>query len=168
MKSLLDRIKDRCTVDPVTGCWIWTQAVSEEGYPQFQLTELFGRRSMYVRRVVFAVAVGTLTSRLLVVSNCENRLCCCPEHLFAMAPATFSKTTQRKARQSRGLAHGLAVKRGRTYKLTGKAEEIRQRLARGESQTALAAEYGVHKTAISHLWRNKSHKTGSPFGGLAR
>lgn len=170
MKPLIARLRDRCQVDKDTGCWLWTQAVSEDGYPQFQLTELFGRRSMYVRRVVYAIACGPLTSRQLVTSTCENPLCCAPLHLRAMAPSQFARTGFRKLSQSRGALHGAAVKRSRKrpYKLEGKAAEIRARLAAGESQTALAKEYGVHKTTISHLWRGKSWAEASPFSGLGR
>lgn len=164
MKSLVDRIRDRCDVDPLTDCWLWRQAVSAEGYPQFGVAELFGRRSMYVRRVVYAVACGPLHARQLVISTCENRLCCNPLHLRAMTAAQHAKTQARRDAQSRGRTHGLAVRRGRTYKLTGKAQEIRARLAAGERQIDLAREFGVHKTAISHLWRGVSHKTASPFG----
>jgi hypothetical protein len=170
MKPLVARIRDRCEVETATGCWIWKQGTTDEGYPQIQLTALFGRRSYKVRRLVYAIACGPLTSRQMVTAVCENPLCCAPLHLRAMAPGQFARTGFRKSRQSRGIAHGIAVKLGRTrpYKLDGKAAEIRARLAAGESQTALAKEYGVHKTTISHLWCGKSWAQESPFGGLRK
>ena len=170
MKSLIDRLRDRCTVDEVDGCWLWRQSVSGDGYPQIQITELFGRRSFYVRRLMYTIACGPLTSRQVVTSTCENPLCCAPLHLRAMSPAQAAGTSLQRQRQSRGKTHGLAVRRGRTraYKLDGKVAEIRARLAAGESQKALAIEYGVHKTTISHLWRGCSWAEATPFSGLKR
>ena len=79
MKSLLERIKDRCRVWE-TGCWIWTQATNNMGYPEMRVASL-SKNCMNVRRLVYELAVGPLTERYLVTSTCKVKTCCNPAHL---------------------------------------------------------------------------------------
>jgi len=81
MKSLLERIKDRCKVEYSTDCWIWTQTKGNTGYPSIRISEL-SPHPILVRRLTYLLAVGPIGARLLVSAKCGQQLCCNPEHLF--------------------------------------------------------------------------------------
>src|SRR5512139_2560200 len=80
MKSLLDRVKDRCKVDEATGCWVWTQNTHVEGYPTMRVSS-FSKKPMLVRRLVYELAVGVLSDRKVVTTTCGEVKCCNPAHL---------------------------------------------------------------------------------------
>lgn len=83
---------ERKTVDPVSGCWIWTGGLSTNGYGKAAGT--------YVHRLSYAVAKGPIPPGTEIDHLCRNRRCFNPDHLEAVthkenmgrAPHTHTKT----------------------------------------------------------------------------
>jgi len=90
MKSLLDRIKEQCRVDPATDCWTWRGFLNEQGYPQFRVAT-FSNQPILGRRLVYELAVGKLTGHHVVVSTCGDKDCLNPLHLKKLTRAQMAK-----------------------------------------------------------------------------
>lgn len=90
MKSLVDRLKDRCRVEPATGCWVWQQSMAGGNQPIVEIAEL-GGSSRSVRRLMYLLAVGTLNSHRLVTTTCEEERCINPAHLKAISRSELNR-----------------------------------------------------------------------------
>lgn len=109
-----------------------------------------------VHRVAWEAWNGTIPAGMWVLHHCDNPPCCNPAHLYLGTPADNNRD-----RDERGRHRALRGSQNGQAKLTeDDALEIRERYAAGGvSQYALAAEYGVHQSAVWHVingtgWRH--------------
>src|SRR5262245_49038770 len=80
--SLDVRLMRRTIIDPVTGCYLWTGASSEDGYGQIKVDGAV----LYTHRVSFALFVDDLIPGMHVDHLCRNRACWNPDHLEQVTP----------------------------------------------------------------------------------
>lgn len=76
--SLHDRIMRKVHVNPSTGCWEWTGALTTKGYGH-----VFVSRGKYgtVHRIVYEMKSGPIPDGLQLDHLCRVRTCCNPGHL---------------------------------------------------------------------------------------
>lgn len=128
------------------GCWLWEASLSPDGY---------GRTSRYTwgsdkaHRVSYALFVGPIPDGLYVLHTCDVRNCVRPSHLYVGTFADNMADAVERNRfvptRARGTAHPNA-------KLTeADIPIIRARLAAGETQIVIAADYGVAQSKISDI-----------------
>ena len=94
MKSLVDRLRDRCRVEPATGCWVWQQSMAGGNQPIVEIAEL-GGSSRSVRRLVYLVACGMLNSHRVVTTTCQEERCINPAHLRAISRSDLNRKIAR-------------------------------------------------------------------------
>lgn len=150
-------------------CWIWTGAVSDNGYPIIHYRRPGAGSAQVgcqlVRRVVVRLNGGKLAPRQPVGCTCDEKLCVHPSHLF---PSTTSKISQKAAKRgafsspTRG-ARIAASRRGKMKLNIDKAREIR---VSSESGPVLAARYGVNKSMVNNIKAGRSWKEYGLFAGL--
>ena len=130
-------------------CWEWTSTKSKTGYGVFA----FGYNRARAHRVSVFLLNGEIPDGMMACHACDNRACVNPAHLFTGTPSDNILDASSKCRMARGESNGGA-------KLTAdNVIEIRSRYAAGGiGQTALAREFGVDQTAISHLILRKNWK----------
>lgn len=162
-KITLQMIRDRC--DEIGDCWIWKNAVSQEGYPIMRVRP---GGCILVRRVAIALSGRTPAARQPVTCTCDDRRCCNPKHLELATIASVAQTAAANgafsslARRAKIAAHKRASSGA---KLT--MDDARAIRASDETGPVLAAQYGVNKSLIGAIRRGTAwQEYSSPFAGL--
>ncbi len=138
------------------GCWLWQGYVTEGGYGSVRVE---GTR-WQAHRLAYTLFVGPIYwphrptgEGLCVLHSCDNRLCCCPQHLTLGTRAQNMEEMYARGRQS-------TAEQRRTFghrKLTEEqVDEIDKLYADGWTQEAIAPLFNVHQTAISKVLRRES------------
>lgn len=81
-ESAIRRIGKMTEIDPTTGCWQWTGAVTHAGYGRLQMADGTGRSTARgAHRVSYEVHRGPVPDGLQLDHLCRNRACVNPYHL---------------------------------------------------------------------------------------
>jgi|SRR5262252_8722530 len=137
-------------VDKTGDCWLWQGFRDKLGYGNFHDTRMPGKHAK-VHRLSYELAFGPLLPSLFVCHHCDNPPCVNPAHLFAGTNADNVSD---------------AVQKGRLkppppcIKLTiEQIREIRELCARKLPQKAIAAQFGLHQSQVSKIWRRTNWKS---------
>ena len=79
-----DRLLDKIDVDGAGGCWLWTSALDQGGYPIVWIGAGVSRRA---HRVVYELFVEPIAAGLQLDHLCSVRRCVNPDHLEAVTGA---------------------------------------------------------------------------------
>lgn len=142
-------------------CWLWTGSADENGYGQIREAGKHGKL-LKAHRVSLALATGPLDDQDLACHACDNPPCVRPEHLFRGDSATNSQDAAAKGRLVFQKYPDRAPRgeNGSSAKLTAEqVTEIRTRRENGETQTALAARFGVTQANISAILTGKTWRS---------
>lgn len=140
-------IEARSIPVPETGCWLWTHGESN-GYGSLRTRD----RVYGAHRASYEAHVGPIPEGLCVCHKCDTRLCVNPAHFFIGTRADNNTDAARK-----GIKRGLPRAprpRGLKYSrpLDYLNEDIRKRVADGESISAVARAFRIQrKTVRKHL-----------------
>lgn len=145
--------------DASDGCWLWSGSRLPKGYGRFYPAFRVG---LYAHRVAWEIANGRgVPDGLHVMHSCDTPRCVNPAHLSVGTRSDNMQDCVAKKRNG-AISKPWSVARGErnpNAKLTqAQVDEIRRRLASGESRHELAAEFGVTKCnvrfiAVGISWR---------------
>jgi hypothetical protein len=132
-------------------CLIWKSTLDRNGYGRFT----WDHRQRFAHRLAWLFSRGPIPNGMHVLHTCDNPPCVEPLHLFLGTQQDNMRDMLAKGRNFRpvGESHPRA-------RLTAvQVAEIRQRVAAGANQTALALEYGVTSVNINRIvhhviWRS--------------
>lgn len=150
--------------DDPDGCWDWTAHLNSDGYGSLKI----GERNVGAHRVSYEIHHGPIPEGLIVRHSCDRPICVNPDHLGIGTHLDNARDRDSRARGSRGdkvpyenRARGANVNSARLTEEQVKV--ILQRLAQGERQVDIAADFGVGKALISRIATGKTwqHVTGS-------
>ena len=132
-------------------CWVWTYSRDQKGYGHFGALK---RKVTRAHRVAWFLEHGSWPQPC-ALHKCDNRACVRPDHLFEGDNADNMRDMVAKGRDR----HLAGSQNGRAKLSEEQVSEIRRRLAAGERQNALAREFGIGLTTMSHLanghtWRS--------------
>lgn len=137
-------------------CRVYQGSLDRDGYGRPSLAGFDGRRrQVRLHRWVWEQVYGPIPHGILVRHKCDTPGCFLLDHLELGTHADNAKD-----REDRGRGVRAPGERNGKAKLTAAAvREIRQRCADGETQAAIAADYGVDRSLISYvhhgkLWRD--------------
>ena len=140
------------------GCWLWTGA--RAGYPGRPREQRYGRlrvggTHIGAHRIAYELTYGPVPEGKEVCHTCDNPPCVNPAHLWA---GTHAENLQDAARKGRCHVR-FGARHPRSHLTVRDVRAIRARAARGESQHALAREYGLSQPGIHFIvtratWRH--------------
>ena len=160
-------------VDKSGECWVWTAGRMSTGYGYFN----FAKERRGAHRAAWEFTYGPIPDGLHVCHHCDNPPCVRPDHLFVGTRKDNMRDMLAKGRESQRIWDGTQVRlmaEGRARNGNRKARgerhpfakftevrvrEVRARAATGESQRALAREFGVARNLIfmivhRQIWRH--------------
>lgn len=133
------------------GCWEWTGYINTRtGYGDFN----DGVKTVRVHRFSFFLAGKSLGIGEEVRHTCHNRICVNPKHL---KPGT---RTQNMADAIKAGRHAFGERNGRSVYPSKDIPKIKQLVASGITQTAVAKIYGMHQSNVSRIVRGLLRKRG--------
>jgi hypothetical protein len=91
--DLPQRIQDKISPEPMSGCWLWTAALTEDGYGSVGTGE--GTKTALAHRLVFFLLGGEMPAGTEQDHVCRVRSCVNPAHL---EPVTHLMNIRRGAR----------------------------------------------------------------------
>ena len=136
-------------------CWVWTASTLGPRH-KYGVANYQGVMKP-AHRVAWMLFGPEPIADRWVLHRCDNGRCVRPDHLFL---GTAQDNYDDMASKGRARHTGPTSDESRSVKLTREqVREIRERIARGDKQSALAAEYGVVKQLISsiklrHIWKD--------------
>lgn len=166
----LERIKGRCRIDEITGCWVWTGAMSGGLTPAIHAMDY--RRGRMVtqtgQRAAWQAAKGrALPKRWRVWRTCANSACLNPVHLMAGSMKAYGEhivsTGRFRGSESRRLAN---IASGVKMRKISDAQVLEVMIS-GETLEVAAARLGVAKSTVARYRRGERRSSSAGiFSGL--
>lgn len=138
-------------------CWHWTACIDTAGYGQFYLSSTKPARA---HRIAYTLTKGQISIGLQVQHQCNNRLCCNPNHLEL---GDNSKNLQymikcKRANKAVGENHGNAMLTEdqvrdihKLYENAGKPAKLKWQFTE-----SIAQKFGISKQQVGNIIRGKS------------
>jgi len=125
-------------------CWEWQAHTHEKGYGQFKLDG----QMRWAHRVARELCGGPIPDDYYVLHECDNPACVNPNHLYVGDQQDNMDDMVERGRSNEGEEH-------QNSKLT--EDDVKEMLdkADDETNTALADEYGVHRSTVSEIVNGK-------------
>lgn len=141
-----DRFLEKVEMEPMSGCWLWTGAISQHGYGRFSGE---GRKTTQAHRWAYQKYKGDIPAGMSLCHKCDNPSCVNPNHLFIGTRADNAADMVAKNRQPKGQQKA-------THKLT--EEQVRTIYSETGSHRALAAKYNVSHRLIGGIKKGERWK----------
>lgn len=129
-------------VDQLGDCWVWTGCVNPAGYGRLNV----GGKAELAHRMSWRMHKGEIPDGLLVCHRCDN-----PAHLFLGTIADNASDMVRKGRSVSMLGEAS----GKARLTWAEVDTMRQRVAAGERQAVVAADFGIAACYLSRIITGK-------------
>ena len=145
-RPTVDRFHEKYAIDPDTGCWNWTAAVSR-GYGY--VTRQRGK-PVRAHRFAYEHFVCEIPDGMMVLHSCHNALCVNPAHLHL---GTHAENMAEMRAAGRGHTPRPVPKSVRPYRYTTPEQRagILEMLQRGEKILRIAQRFGVDRKTVRNL-----------------
>ncbi len=179
----LQRIKSRCRVDSITGCWIWTGATSKSNggttvQPRIHCEDYTRDASGKTKTVqsgnhaawhAFTGKPIPAGHRVFKTACCTDGMCVNPAHLQCGTTTEWGSSLTSKGiwkGQATRIRANRAIGRTRSHVTPAMAAEI---LKSNETGLQLAARLQIGDSVVSRVRRGQLpsiHQINNPFAGL--
>lgn len=149
--SELQRFEAKVRRDGTTGCWLWTGALSVDGYGRMRV----GSSPRLAHRLSYEHHVAPISDGMFVLHRCDVPGCVNPAHLFLGTNADNMSDMVRKGRSK--TPRRCRGERVHGAKLTADAVRAIRDLGRaGVPQRGIAARVGVSQRAVLRVLHRKT------------
>lgn len=90
-RNIVDRLVEKISPEPFSGCWLWTASVNNQGYGVIGRGGHNGGMAL-AHRVMYLATYGSISEGLILDHLCRVRSCVNPKHLEAV---TYKQNSQR-------------------------------------------------------------------------
>lgn len=144
-----DRFERHVMADPNSGCWLWTGALTHNGYGHMQPVSGEWR----AHRVSWVLHRGPIPSNLQVLHKCDVRSCVNPDHLFLGTNQENRTDMWKKDRGAKGESAG-------TSRLTNQeVRQLRDLFSSGQqTQAELCRKFNVVGATVCNIIHRKTWK----------
>lgn len=129
-------------------CWEWLAYKIRGGYGSFRI----GRRTYLAHRISYSISNGHVPAGLYVCHRCDNPSCVNPSHLFV---GTQTDNMADCARKGRAASRAGEFNGNSTLRVS-QVLDVRSRVAAGESGASVARLYGVDRSTINDIIRQRT------------
>jgi len=144
-QAVYDRLMDKVSPEPNSGCWLWAACTNKQGYGFLRVDG----KNKYAHRLSYEFHCDEIEDGMLICHKCDNPSCVNPEHLFA---GTRVENSQDMVKKGRGPVQD--GEKNPSAKLT-KDQVVEIKSAVG-SQRSIAEKYGITQSNVSLIKRGKS------------
>jgi hypothetical protein len=130
-------------------CWEWTGTKNKK-FKHGRVGKDY--KLVLAHRLSWELTNGPIPEGICVCHKCDNPPCCNPNHLFLGTKKDNMQDMIKKGRSNylNGEAHGSA-------KLTTAQVLEILRVGKARTSTEWAAEFGVSRSCIKHVWSRRTH-----------
>lgn len=153
----MDRYLDKVAVSGPDDCWIWTATTSKSGHGLFwdgTMRASGGPRMVGAHRWGYEHHRGPIPDGLCVCHSCDTPRCQNPAHWFLGTVGDNNRDRQAKGRSV--MPNNAGERHGMSRLSPEDITTIRQRVLNGETQIAVAKDFGVRQQHISKIINNKT------------
>lgn len=129
-------------------CWEWQGPCDVWGYGRVY----FDRETHKAHRLSYEIHYGVDPGELCVCHSCDNPPCVNPYHLF------LGTSVENNADRDAKMRHGWGERNGRALLVEDDVREIRQMVADGITQIAVAERFGVNPTTVHAVIKRRNWK----------
>lgn len=148
---LRDDFMQKVIPEPMSGCWLWTGAITADGYGRF-----YDKRTHSAHRYSYQKLVGEIPQGLHVDHKCRQRSCVNPDHL---EPVTQAENTRRGigAQRTREFCAKIThCKRG--HELSGKNLRLQNLRQNGKVYVSRACKICYNALKMEKYYKKKALK----------
>lgn len=150
MKPWIDTFNEKYIPEPMSGCWLWTGALSGSmGYGFMRRFPGEHASYKYAHRFSWEHHHGPVPDGMHVLHKCDIPTCVNPDHLFLGTLADNMRDCKRKGR----MPDRRGDNAGRAILSSSDIPYIRES---SESLRTLARKFGVEKTTIWSILHRRS------------
>jgi len=148
-KSLKERFESKYIPEPMSGCWLWSDACHYSGYGHFKIKN----KTVRAHRASWMIYKGDIPSPLLVCHKCDVKCCVNPDHLFL---GTFKDNMVDKVKKNRHFhrtkfcKHGHELTEKTTYMVKGSRNRTECRTCNNEQARERRIKSKAQKLANAH------------------
>ena len=131
-------------VDELDDCWFWLGPQGHSGYGKLSKGKR-GEGQIGAHRLAWILTFGPIPDGLVVCHKCDNPPCVNPLHLFLGTHSDNRADCVAKNRHVFGERHPKALL------TTDQVRQIRERDSHGETESMLAASFGIGRTEVRRI-----------------
>ena len=151
-EHLAKRLANGLAAAPPDGqCWEWMRVRNQHGYGQLRVNG----RMMYAHRLAYQLGVGRIPDGLHVLHQCDNPRCINPSHLSVGTRSQNMRECSKRGRSRIPKPVKLGEQNGAAKLAVADVRSIRQLLADGWTQRAIAERFGVCQQNIANIKSGK-------------
>ena len=93
--TIQERLESYISIEPNSGCWLWTGAVISKGYGCLRIN----KKTHLAHRLSFEIFNGEIPPKMHVLHKCDTMPCINPKHLFLGTNLQNIEDSMRKGRR---------------------------------------------------------------------